>query len=232
MKICFVLLFLTLSLSAVAESSWLNFFQANQSLKTTYTDYHHGTSEWFSDPAYGNSLKKVSPKDDSTFESSICGTTFYPAHPLATTKSYHEALYQNLDLAKMTGHSYYCQIPGYRGLRCVRAGSFKFTVISDTFFDDCGNHFRAYWVAAYYHSDDPRKTDETMGTLLSRGRNIIKDTTSLFDKDYLPTNTHQVYKDDFIYFTPLFKGDKKKIKKAVKKSKKTFGLQRDTNLFK
>lgn len=223
---------LSLSLSAFAESDWLNFFEQNHSIEDSYTDYHHGHQKWKKDPNYGGTLDKITPKTGSEFESSICGSTFYPAHPLATTKKYHEALYKELDKSKMTGNSYYCQIPGYRKRRCMRAGSFKFVVISDTFVDQCGKHFRAFWVAAYYWSDDIRQTDETVGTLLAKGRNITEDTNSLFKGDYLPINTHEVYKSEFIYFSPLLKGDKRKIRKSIKSAQKSYGLKREGYLFK
>ena len=158
MKITIATLLLAMSFTTFAQTQWLDYFKQFTSLSDAYTDYHQGVKNWKKNSNYGSSLTTVTPNNNSRFANSLCGNTFYPAHPLATTKEYHEALYKRLDLSKMTGEDHYCQIPGYKKRRCARALNFHFVIISDTFYDRCGNYFRGYWSRAYHGAD------ESMGT--------------------------------------------------------------------
>ena len=226
MRILFLLFFSFLSLNASADFDWLELFQRSHNLNEVFEDYQAAESSWNIDGDYRHSLSNFIPRPSNNISSRLCGNRFYAAHPFASTKLYHYAIFKRYDLKKLPATSYACRTTS-NGKRkfCLAAGSLKFVVISDTFFDSCGNYFRGYWPAAY------NTDDENMGTLLAKGRTMEPIPNSPFRHDYRPSNTYEVQRSTFLYLSPLLRGDKEKITNAVNSAKKHYNLVLQDNIF-
>lgn len=225
--IIFSLLIATfISVDANASFNWLQLFQKSNNLHEVYDDYNYTQGSWIKDGDYSQSLVNFTPNSKNDMSSKLCGSRFYPAHPYATTKLYHYAVFKRYDTRLLPASSYSCRVTS-RGKRkfCLAAGALKFVVISDTFFDSCGNKFRGYWPVTY-NSDH-----ENMGTLLAKGRTIEPVPNSVFNNDYRPSNTFEVRKSDFIYFSPLYTNDRAKIQKAINSASKFQNLVLRDNIF-
>jgi len=209
-----------------AAFDWLDYFQRSNDLFEVFDDYQATKPAWHKNSSYSGSLRSFIPNESNDVSTKLCGDKFYPAHPLANTKTYHYAKFRRYDLAKLPASSYSCRTTS-NGRRkfCLAAGDLLFTVISDTFVDTCGNSFRGFWAVAY-NSDD-----ENMGTLLAKGRTIEPIPNSPFRHDYRPSNTYEVSRSDFIYFAPLFAKDKARIKTAIKTAVKEFKMIKTNNIF-
>lgn len=221
-----VLTVISSSSFANTNSVWLKKFSSENNLFHVYSDYAATMGSWQKDSAYSTSLKRFPPIAKYNIGDKICGNTFYPAHPMANTKEYHEALYKRFDTRKLPANSIQCRVQS-RGRKpyCIAAGSLKFVIISDTFFDICGNYFRGFWPVTY-------NTDhESLGTLLAKGRTVEPKLNSPFANDFTPSNTYSVRRNEFLYLSPLFKGDKKKIKEAVHSSAKYYKLIKRNRIF-
>lgn len=224
-------LFSIILLSLIAEQgfasfNWIKYFEKSNDLSEVYDEYQATQPRWQVDSNYQSSLKLFTPKKSNDIGGKVCGDSFFPAHPLATTKTYHYARYKEYDLKQLPADSYYCRVPS-RGKRkyCLSAGTLLFIVMSDTFIDSCGNKFRGFW-AVTYNSDD-----ENMGTLLAKGRTIEAIPNSPFKNDYRPSNTYEVSRSDFIHLAPLFTGDQAKINKGIMTAKKNHKLIMSNNIF-
>lgn len=69
-------------------------------------------------------------------------------------------------------------------------------VMSDFYQDECGNMYKGYWVASFL-SDE-----ETMHTLLSKGRRIIRKPGG-YPGEYTSGSTFAVNENEFLFFTEL-----------------------------
>lgn len=215
-----------MTMVANANMEWFNLFKSKNNLASVYPDYWATTGNWSPDSAYRASLKKFTPNSQYDMSSRLCGNEFFPAHPMANTKEYHAALYKRFDTSKLPASSVQCRVTSNGSRKyCLAAGSLKFVVISDTFFDICGNYFRGYWVAAYNSDHD------NLGTLMAKGRTVEPVPNSQFRNDFRPSNTYVVNKSNFLFLSPLFKGDRIKIKEAVSSSKKYYNLVLRNRIF-
>lgn len=211
---------------AHASFNWLELFKKSNDLNEIYDEYHFTQNIWNFDGDYSHSLESFSPSPNNDISTKLCGDRFFPSHPKATTKSYHYALYKYFDYKKLPPDNYRCNLTTTGKVKtCLNAGALHFIIISDTFFDLCGNSFRGFWAVAY-NSDD-----ENMGTLLSKGRNIESVPGSPFKHDYRPSNTYEVSRSNFIFMSPLFKKDQAKIDKSIKSSAKSYNLIMKNSLF-
>lgn len=140
----------------------------------------------------------------------------YPSHPYQTTKEYHAALSAEYDYTKLPANSDACQIPNPSRRFCVRAGYAKVVLTSDLYVDECGNHYRGYWVTTYL------SLHESMGTLFSKGRTAYQRLGSSFRGDYVTGNTYATEEKDFIYLTPLSSQDRLKLNSALETSTRFF----------
>lgn len=220
------LIFVFVSFNAQAGFDWLALFEKSTDMSSVFDEYQAAEPSWSDDSDYKYSLEPFTPTNKNNLSNKLCGSKFYPAHPMANTKLYHFAKYKRYQTHKIPADSYICRTTS-RGARkyCLASGSLKFVVISDTFFDSCGRYFRGFWPVAY-------NTDhENNGTLLAKGRTITPRPNSPFRNDFIPSNTYEVQKSDFIYFAPLLKGDVSKINKAVQSSRKFYQLIKKNMIF-
>lgn len=127
-----------------------------------------------------------------------CNTDkLWPSHPYQSTKEYHAALVADYDYTKLPANSQACTIPNPTRRFCQRAASAKLVITSDLYVDDCGNHYRAYWLTAYMSNH------ESMGTLFAKGRTAYGRAGSEFRGDYVTGATYGVKMSDFISLSPL-----------------------------
>ncbi len=140
----------------------------------------------------------------------------WPSHPYQSTKEYHAALVAEYDYTKLPATSPACTIPNPTRRFCQRAASAKLVVTSDLYVDDCGNHYRAYWLTAYMSNH------ESMGTLFSKGRTAYERAGSAFRGDYVTGGTYGLKLNDFILLSPLKAKDQKNLKQALKDIERHF----------
>lgn len=219
-------LLLVMSLSTHASFDWLAMFQKTNNLSDVYDHYQATEVAWRDDSDYKYSLTSFTPSYKNDLSSKLCGSRFYPAHPMASTKLYHFAKYKRYIAQKIPASSYSCRTRSNGSRKyCLAAGSLKFAILSDTFFDSCGRYFRGFWPVAY-NSDH-----ESLGTLLAKGRTVRPKPNSVFSNDYIPSNTYEVQRSNFIYMSPLFKGDAAKINEAVRSASKFYKIKMKNNIF-
>lgn len=134
----------------------------------------------------------------------------WPSHPYQSTKEYHAALFAEYDYFRLPPSSAACTIPNPTRRFCQRAATAKLVLTSDIYVDDCGHHYRAYWLSAYLSNH------ESMGTLFSKGRTAYERPGSSFRGDYVTGGSYGVKSDDFIYLTPLRENDQARLDQALK----------------
>lgn len=130
----------------------------------------------------------------------------WPTHPQQYTKEYLHAVYANYDAHKLPINSRACLRPNPTRRYCIRATWANMIVMSDTFEDACGHRYRGYWLVTFLDSD------ESMGTLLSKGRTVYPKPNAQFAGEYEEGQTYPVPEKDFLLLTPLKAGDTAKIK--------------------
>ncbi len=133
----------------------------------------------------------------------------YPSHPYQSTKEYHAAMRADYNHTKLPADSRACQTPNPTRRFCLRAGAAKLLVMSDLYVDECGHHYRGYWLTSYM------SLDESMGTLFAKGRTAYPRPGSTFRGDYVTGNTYEVREKDFVYLTPLESQDRAKLNQAL-----------------
>lgn len=131
----------------------------------------------------------------------------WPTHPQQYTKEYLHAVYANYDTHKLPINSSACRRPNPTRRYCLQSTWANMIVMSDTFEDACGHRYRGYWLVAFLDSD------ESMGTLLSKGRTVYPKANAQFSGDYEEGQTYPVPQTDFLLLTPLRAGDSVNIKK-------------------
>lgn len=67
-------------------------------------------------------------------------------------------------------------------------------VMSDLFMDECGNSYKGFWVVPFL------TREETMNTLVSIGRTIIKKPQG-FPGEFIPGPTHDLASNEFLFLT-------------------------------
>ena len=131
-----------------------------------------------------------------------CGTKLFPAYPQSYLKQYHEVLIGSYDHAKMTAKDDACAIAGNGPVRhCLRPKLIYSYILSDTFNDSCGNLYRGVWRVVFFDSD------ESMGTLISKGRTLYEDPKAELPGTYVYGPTYACDVSEFIYLGRPFPGD-------------------------
>lgn len=131
----------------------------------------------------------------------------FPTHPASDRKRYHRAAIGHYDHFKVDGSSDVCKIKGTTKdpqtglLRCAAATEMQYMVLSDTFEDACGHFYRGFWEVSFL------TTDETMGTLISRGRTVYEKPSSEFKGDMYDGATYPVAEADLVAVAELQAGD-------------------------
>lgn len=137
----------------------------------------------------------------------------YPTHPDMGLKEYYNARWGRYDQRLLKGNDEACLIstkpsrptaPKF----CLAADILKYVIISDTYQDACGNLYRGFYEEMYFKSHD------NMGTLFSKGRSLYPDPEAMFAGEMITSGTYPVEASEFLFLTPLFPEDAKKIEKA------------------
>ena len=129
----------------------------------------------------------------------------WPTHPQQFTKEYLHAVYSNYEHHKVPVNSAACLRANPTRRFCVSATWANMIVMSDTFEDSCGHRYRGYWLVTFLDSE------ESMGTLLSKGRTVYPKANSQFAGEYEEGQTYVVNEKDFMFLTRLRVGDSAKI---------------------
>ncbi len=146
-------------------------------------------------------------KRESSFR---CQTDhLWPSHPYQSTKEYHAALRAEYDYTRLPVSSSACMIPNPTRRFCQRAAAAKLVITSDLYVDDCGNHYRAYWLTAY------QSNFESMGTLFAKGRTAYERPGSSVRGDYVTGETYGINKKEFLYLTPLSVKDQRNLSQSL-----------------
>ncbi len=142
----------------------------------------------------------------SSVEVACADQTLYPAYPQSHLKTYHEVKYGNYDHGKMTKVDEACATSGFDPKRrCLRAKILHSYILSDVFNDACGNFYRGIWQTVFFN------TDESMGSLISKGRTQYEDHDSEFSGSYIDGGTYAVPSEVFLKIAPVFAGDVSKV---------------------
>lgn len=162
-------------------------------------DLDHGTSAV--DPAK-LPAKKVDCEDQN----------LYPTHPDMTTKAYHLAYFGRYDYRLLEKDQPGCMIGGLTKLKgvfpCLSSDVLRHVIISDTYQDRCGNHYRGFVRVVYLQKE------ENMGTLFSRGRTMYPNPKSQFANDFIVGGTYAVPASEMTSISELFEGDLEMIRRG------------------
>lgn len=211
--------------SALADSDWDAYIQKNfwsKGMEKFYIDSKY-MGPWMEDTDVVMDKKPEMPNQIIKKKFACKTQKLWPTHPSQATKSYLWGRYSNYKYHDLPPKSYACLMPNPTKKFCLRGAIAKAVVMSDTFQDECGNYYRAYWLVTYFRSD------ESMGTLYSKGRTAVQNPKSEFKKDFIEDNSYFTQPKDFIMFGELLPGDMKKIQtekaRALKAGFKLNGLE-------
>lgn len=172
------------------------------------------------------------PEDAKRKKLACDKTTLLPTQPQSALKRYHRYAHGLYDNSKLNGESRACKIPGNgrngRGERtCLAAATLDYAMLSDTYVDTCGNFYRGFWEELYL------STEETMGTLISKGRTVYPVPNAQFSGEVYDGATHAVDASDFVFLSELSPGDTESIAKAKENANRegTHQWDADTGLF-
>ncbi len=160
------------------------------------------------------------PKDVERVQIACADKTLYPTHPQSSLKKYHRYSHGRYDHAKLDGESPVCKVKGggrnsAGKIPCLSPAGLDYAMLSDTYEDSCGNRYRGYWENLYL------TTDETMGTLMSRGRTVYTVPNAQFSGEVYDGATYAVDAGDFAFVSALLPGDEERIANAKDLSKTT-----------
>ena len=167
--------------------------------------------KWTNVPGYRNSNYDLSRMGNVAIR--CRDSILFPVNPQQTTKKYHLYLRAEYDVKKLQTNSFACKFgsstKNAKGIQsCFVADGYDVTVISDMFQDNCGNFYRAYWRVEFLTST------ESMGTLLSKGRDIYPKPNPEYPQETEDGPTRAVDKSDFLFLTELFPGDQERMARA------------------
>jgi hypothetical protein len=152
--------------------------------------------------------KPPGPQELGRTELRCHNETLYPTHPQENTKEYMYGDSATYDYSHLPATSSACVTPNLSKKFCLRGTSAHLVVISDLYQDTCGNTYRGYWLVSYL------KSDESMGTLLSKGRTIYQKPNAEFAGEFITGDTYKVQSKDFLFLGTPWKNDRLLIKKA------------------
>lgn len=213
--------------SSPRETSWRQYVDQNVFQK-------EGLDRFFTDPEYlelpwkPNSdfvmNKPLRPFQIQEKAFSCRSRKVWPTHPSQGTKDYLYAVYANYQHHKTPPNSSGCLLKNPTGRYCLRSATAVVVVMTDTFEDECGNYYRGYWLVTYL------KSDESMGTLFSKGRTAYPKPNSEFANDYIEGGTYYLDPENFLLLGNLQAGDMAKINTERSRALK-YGFKRQGKAF-
>ena len=153
------------------------------------------------------------PADAKRVEVACADHRLFPTQPASSLKRYHRYSHGRYDHFKVSGDSPVCKIPNQtlnsrRERPCAAAAGIDYAMLSDTYADSCGHFYRGFWDALYL------TTDESMGTLMSKGRTVYEVPRSPFAGEVYDAQTYAVEASEFALLSELGPGDAEQIAKA------------------
>lgn len=177
-------------------------------------------------------ISEPRPADVQRVSIGCADKTLVPTHPQSSLKTYHRYARGDYDAAKLLGDSELCRVKGngrntWGQVPCLAPDAFQYVMLSDTYVDHCGNYYRGFWEELFVLSQ------ETMGTLLSKGRTVYEVPNAEFHGEVYDAGTYELDADTFVFFSKLFPGDADRIETAKNQvqSAGTHRLDPDTGLF-
>ena len=198
--------------SSLKQSSWKQYiedeFFAKKNLKDFFPDPEFLVLPWrpSSDIAYAG----TPPMPSQLIEVAVnChDKKLWPTHPQESTKEYLYGIVANYDYSKLPPSSDACLRPNPTNRFCLYSTWANLIVMSDLFQDSCGVKYRAYWLVSFLKSDD------NMGTLLSKGRTVYPKPNAEFPGEYITGYTYPIEIKVFLFLGTLWRGDQEKIDQA------------------
>lgn len=148
-------------------------------------------------------------------------SALWPTHPQQFTKEYHFAAWAHYDHGRLKPDSSACMRANPSNRFCVMATYANAVVMSDSFLDECGNTYRGYWLVSYL------KSDESMGTLFSKGRTVYPKPDAEFPGEYYTGDTYSVDASQFLFLSPLTQEEMKLIKMSQSQALEEGYISRD-----
>lgn len=137
----------------------------------------------------------------------------WPTHPYQFTKEYLFAVQASFERMRLPPHFSSCITPNPTKKYCLMTQDANVIVMSDTYQDNCGNYYRGYWHVSYRTGGGPRRSEDNMGTMLSKGRTQYEKPKAQFKGEYDPGYTYPVKSKDFLFLSKLLPSDQAEIKK-------------------
>lgn len=191
--------------SSLPYNSWREYVQreiiAKEGLGSLFTDSAYLSLPWKKNDDIVMDKKPLMPNQLQQTELNCKDRRLWPTHPQQDTKEYSYGDFAYYDYTKLPARSSACTIPNPTKKYCLRATSAHLTIASDLFEDNCGNIYRGYWFVSYL------KSDENMGTLLSKGRTVIPRPNSEFENDLMNGDSYVLDRDIFLFLAKPSKQD-------------------------
>lgn len=141
--------------------------------------------------------ERIGPSDIRKTQLQCPVKTLWPSHPQQTAKEYHHAVWAHYDHGKLSPESHACLRPNPTRKFCVLATYANAVFLSDLFQDECGNYYRGMQLIAFL------KSDESMGTLFSKGRTVYPKPDSPYENEFETGETYPVQVSDFLFLSPV-----------------------------
>jgi hypothetical protein len=161
---------------------------------------------WRTVQGYTTSDVKIDQLQKVGLNCQLDNKNLYPTHPQQESKHYHLFDWGSYNHGKLNGDSEACTISSkYKNRNgqyaCLRPDVVYNVVMSDIYQDKCGNLYRAFKQTIYLDKN------ESMGTLLSRGRTIYPNPNSQFPGEVYVGPTYPVPVQEFLFLTLPLAGD-------------------------
>lgn len=201
--------------SSIPHHSWRSFLnQKFGSLENLFDgDGKYIDKPWKQSSEIGFERRPPQPSQLQEVQVNCRSKELWPTHPQQFIKEYLYAVQADFDRTRLPPTFSSCITPNPTKRFCLRAQTANVLVMSDTYQDNCGNYYRAYWHVAYRTGGGPRHSEDHMGTMLSRGRTQYERPNARFKGEYDTGYTYPVKADDFLFLSKLLPSDQGNIRK-------------------
>ena len=195
--------------SSLSQTTWMEYIQQEilhqQNLRDMFADSEYLILPWrpSQEVAYGQ--RPTNPSLLTEIQVNCRDKKLWPTHPQQSTKEYMYAVQAPYDHSRLPGTSEACMRANYNQRLCVRATWANIFIISDLYEDSCGNTYRAYWTTSYLQNQ------ESMGTLVSKGRTVYPKPNAQFRNEFVTGYTFSLMPRDFLFLSSPWAGDREKI---------------------
>lgn len=199
--------------SSVPHHSWRSFLsQKFGSLENLFEgDGKYLDLPWRQSVEIGFETRPPQPSQLQEVQVQCKSKELWPTHPQQFTKEYLYAVQASFERMRLPPHFSSCITPNPTRKYCLMTQTANVLVVSDTYQDNCGNYYRAYWHIAYRTGGGPQRSEDHMGTMLSRGRTQYEKPNARFKGEYDTGYTYPVKADDFLFLSKLLPSDQTKI---------------------